>query len=99
MGNGDGAEGGVERLRGVALELLTAVDEGRPAGGIARELAVEVLRAMAPDSAPWRKAVEVLEGGPLRMRRAVDLAGLVLDAIGAELAADEHQQEHGKAAG
>lgn len=34
---------------------------------------------MAPDSAPWRKAIEVLEGGPLRLRRAVDLAGLVLE--------------------
>jgi len=84
-------EGPVEGLRGVALELLTAVDDGRPAGGIARGFAVEVLRSMAPDSAPWRKAVEVLEGGPFRMRRAVDLAGLVLDATAGELAADGHQ--------
>ena len=96
MGNSPDVEG----LRGVALELLTAVDEGRPAGPVARELAVEVLRQTAPDSAGWTKAVEVLEGGPLRMRRAVDLAGLVLDVIGEELAAGEHQQQaSGRAAG
>lgn len=67
-------------LRGLALDLLRAVDEGLPAGAAARELAVEVLRRSAPDTAAWTKAVDVLEGGPLRARRAVELAGLVLDA-------------------
>ena len=63
-----------------ALALLRAVDEGTPAGDLARALALDVLRAAAPDSAPWRRAVAVLEGGPLRMRHAVELAGLTLDA-------------------
>lgn len=72
---------GEGRLRALALDLLGAVDEGRPAGPVARDLAVEVLRQLVPDSAGWAKALDVLEGGALRVRRAVDLAGLVLDAI------------------
>lgn len=67
-------------LSSLALDLLHAVDDGHPAAPIARELAVEVLRRSPPDSPPWCKAVEVLDGGPLRVRRAVDLAGMVLDA-------------------
>ena len=67
-------------LRGVAVELLRAVDEGTPAGGVARALALDVLRVAAPDSAAWARAVAVLEGGPLRMRHAVELAGLVMEA-------------------
>ena len=70
-----------EGLRGVALDLLHAVDEGHPVAAPARALAVEVLRTMAPDSAPWLLAVTVLEGGPLRARNAVELAGVVLDAL------------------
>jgi hypothetical protein len=49
---------------------------------MARELAIEVLRYAAPHSAPSWRAVAVLEGGTLRMRHAVELAGLVLDATG-----------------
>ena len=67
------------RLAELALALLQAVDEGRAAGPFVRELAVGVLRATAPSSAPWTLAVALLEGGPLRMRRAVDLAGLVME--------------------
>ena len=77
---------GVEAL---ALGVLRAVDEGLPAGDIARELALAVLRSEASDSAPWVRAVAVLEGGALRMRHAVELAGVVLEAVGAELVADE----------
>lgn len=68
-------------LSSCALALLHAVDEGTPAGPIARELAVAVLRRCPPDSPPWSLAVAVLDGGPFRMRRAVELAGLVLDAV------------------
>jgi hypothetical protein len=64
----------------LALDLLGAVDEGRPAGPLARGLAVEVLRRAAPDTAPWLRALDVLEAGALRVRVAVELAGLVLDA-------------------
>ncbi len=71
-----------EALRGVALDLLHAVDEGHPVAAPARALAVEALRSTAPDSAPWLLAVTVLEGGPLRARNAVELAGVVLDALG-----------------
>ncbi len=67
-------------VRGRALDLLRAVDEGAPAGELARALALDVLRVAAPDSAEWSRAVAVLEGGPLRMRHAVELAGLVFDA-------------------
>ena len=63
-----------------AMELLRAVDEGTPAGELARALALDVLRSAAPDSAPWSRAVAVVEGGPLRMRHAVELAGLVMEA-------------------
>ena len=49
---------------------------------MARELAIEVLRYAASDATPWRRAVAVLEGGALRMRHAVELAGLVIDAVG-----------------
>lgn len=49
---------------------------------MARELAIEVLWYAAPYSAPWWRSVAVLEGGTLRMRHAVELAGLVLDATG-----------------
>jgi len=63
-----------------AMELLRAVDEGTPAGELARALALDVLRSAAPDSAPWSRAVAILEGGPLRMRHAVELAGLVMEA-------------------
>ncbi len=67
-----------------AIELLRAVDEGTAAGAPARELAMEVLRRAVPDSAAWTRAVAVLEGGPMKMRDAVTLAGEVLDAVGAE---------------
>jgi hypothetical protein len=68
-------------LRPLALELLTAVDEGRPAGDLARSLALDVLRAAAPDTVAWNIAVRVLEGGPLRIRHAVELAGLVVEGV------------------
>ncbi len=78
-------------LADVALGLLRAVDEGRPAGPMARGLALEVLRRSTPDSAPWLRAVDVLESGALRVRVAVDLAGLLLDA--AEQAVDQDRGE------
>ncbi len=81
-----------EALRVAALDFLRAVDEGQPARPLARELAVEVLRRAAPDSAPWLRAVDALEAGALRVRVAVDLAGLVLDA---ERVADEAQRAAG----
>lgn len=68
-------------LRARSEELLRAVDEGTPAGELARALALDVLRSAAPDSAPWSRAVAILEGGPLRMRHAVELAGLVMEAM------------------
>lgn len=74
-------------LRGTALDLLRAVDEGTPAGDLARALALDVLRVAAPDSPTWHRAVAVLEGGPLRMRHAVELAGLVMDATEERVAA------------
>jgi hypothetical protein len=69
-----------EHLQGLAVELLRAVDEGTPGGELARALALDVLRVAPADSPPWHRAVAVLEGGPLRMRHAVELAGLVMDA-------------------
>jgi hypothetical protein len=71
---------------GLAVALLEAVDIGAPAGQLARALALDVLRVATPDSAPWARAVAVLEGGPLRMRHAVELAGLVVDALPAVVA-------------
>jgi len=71
-------------LHNAALDLLRAVDDGHPIGAPARALAVEVLRSTAPDSPPWHLAVTVLEGGPLRARNAVELAGRVLDALDVE---------------
>ena len=65
----------------LAMELLLAIDEGRPAGDVARALALAVLTVEAPGSAPWTAAVAVLEGGPLRVRRAVMLAGEILDGV------------------
>ena len=62
-----------------ALALLEAVDEGRPAGDLCRALALAVLASETPGEAPWTAAVEVIEGGPLRIRRAVALAGMILD--------------------
>lgn len=76
--------GGLGVARDLAEGFLRAVDEGHPAGPLARTLSVEVLRSMAADSAPWVLAVEVLEGGPLRMRRAVELAGQVFEAAEVE---------------
>jgi len=73
---GGGVRDGVD---GIALELLLAVDEGRPAGDAARALAVAVLATEAPGSSRWGAAVAVLEGGPLRVRRAVMLAGELLE--------------------
>lgn len=67
-------------LDALALDLLGAVDEGRPAAPLARELAVATLRSSTPDTAPWLRALDVLEAGALRVRVAVDLAGLLLDA-------------------
>lgn len=66
-------------LAPLAAQFLRAVDVGEPAGGLARQLALAVLRVTAPDSPAWNRAVEVLEGGPLRMRHAVELAGDVID--------------------
>lgn len=37
-------------------------------------------RVWVGGSAPWSRAVAVVEGGPLRMRHAVELAGLVMEA-------------------
>lgn len=73
-----------DSLRRVSLALLAAVDEGLPVAAVARDLAVEALRQCPADTAPWRLAVAVLDGGPLRARRAVELAGLVLDGIDAD---------------
>ena len=67
----------------ISEELLRAIDEGRPAGDTARTLALEVLRTLPADSVPWQRAVAFLEGGALRMRHAVELAGAVLDAVAA----------------
>ncbi len=78
-------------LHDVALVLLRAVDEGLPAASPARDLALVVLRSAAPDSAPWALAVKVLEGGPLRARHAVELAGGVLDTIAASAFDDTAQ--------
>jgi hypothetical protein len=72
---------GDEGLRATSVQLLRAVDEGAPAGELARALALDVLRVAAPDSPEWARAVAVIEGGPLRMRRAVELAGLVVEAV------------------
>ena len=55
-----------------ARVMKATEDDGR--------LALDVLRSAPADSAPWARAVAVLEGGPLRMRHAVELAGLVVDA-------------------
>jgi hypothetical protein len=63
-----------------AATLLRAVDEGLPTREPARALAITVLRKAHPDSRAWALAVAVLEGGPLRARNAVDLAGEVVDA-------------------
>ncbi len=67
-----------EGLEGVALALLAAVDEGAPAADLARALAVAVLAVEPPGSARWSTALAVMEGGALRTRRAVMLAGEVL---------------------
>nr|MBK7065272.1 hypothetical protein [Deltaproteobacteria bacterium] len=64
-------------------EGVGAAPRGRrrhPGRELARALALDVLRSAAPDSAPWSRAVAVVEGGPLRMRHAVELAGLVMEA-------------------
>ncbi|MDB4931239.1 MAG: hypothetical protein JWM10_3723 [Myxococcaceae bacterium] len=65
-----------------AISLLRAVDEGTPTREPARALAIAVLKQADPDSQAWARAVAVLEGGPLRARHAVDLAGDVVDAAG-----------------
>lgn len=68
-----------EHLRALALEMLSAVDRGAPAGDLARSLAVEVLRGVPPTGEAWALALSVVEGGPLKMRRAVELAGWVVE--------------------
>lgn len=65
----------------LALGVLRAVDEGAPAGAMARQLALDVLRVAPADGALWQRAVAVIEGGALRMRHAVELAGMVVDAV------------------
>jgi len=72
-------------LQRFALDLLRAVDEGLPCAESARALAVEALRRMPPDSRGWNLALSIVDGGPLRARRAVDLAGLVLDEAAADV--------------
>ena len=67
-----------EGLDALALAVLCAVDEGTPAGLPARALALAVLATEPPGSPRWTAAVEIIEGGPLRVRRAVMLAGEVL---------------------
>ena len=84
----------IDALRRHAFALLEAIDSGAPIGAPARALAVSTLRVTAPDTAPWWKAIELLEGGPLRARRAVDLAGQVLDALGTSKA-NHHDAEAG----
>lgn len=72
--------GGLCATQAEAEELLRAVDEGKPAGELARALALEVLRGGEVAGEAFHHAVAVLEGGALRMRRAVDLAASVLSA-------------------
>ena len=75
-------EGCPNALKALAVTLLRAIDEGTPAGDPARAFALAVLASTAPMSGIWRSAVEIIEGGPLRMRWAVMLAGEVLgDAV------------------
>ena len=65
-------------LHYLAKFVLEAVDGGAPVGDLARDLAVGALRTAPVDSDPWLHAVAVLEGGPLRIRHAVELAAAVL---------------------
>jgi hypothetical protein len=71
----------LEALRPLALAVLSAVDEGRPVGDAVRALALGVLAATTPGTAPWLAAVALLEPDPQRVRRAVLLAGEVLDEL------------------
>lgn len=76
--NGPSIEPPEGDLEGVAMALLRAVDEGAPAADLARALAVTVLASSPPGSPRWSAALAVMEGGALRTRRAVMLAGEVL---------------------
>ena len=74
--------------RSLAEALLLALEDGAPVAPLARELAVAVLAGTPPGSPPWAKALVVIEGGPARMRHAVELAGWVLDATDDEAVRD-----------
>lgn len=72
------AEGAPGPAQHAAWALLRAVDAGAPAADAARALAVATLAQEPPGSRRWRLALAVMEGGPLRTRRAVVLAGEVV---------------------
>ena len=72
--------GGVCETEADAKELRKALAEERPAGDLGHALALEVLRGGEVMGEAFTLAVAVLEGGPLRIRRAVDLAACVFTA-------------------
>jgi len=75
------AGGALEALANLARETLTAVDEGRPAADLVRALALATLATLPPGASLWLRAAELLETHPQRLRRAVLLAGEVIEAV------------------
>ena len=72
--------GGSTYGMGSVTQLPKALAEERPAGDLGHALALEVLRGGEVMGEAFTLAVAVLEGGPLRIRRAVDLAACVFTA-------------------
>ena len=75
------AGGALEPLARLAREVLAAVDEGRPPGDLVRALALATLATLPPGASLWLRAAELLETHPQRLRRAVLLAGEVIEAV------------------
>ena len=71
----------LEALARLAREVLEAVDEGRPPGDLVRALALATLATLPPGASLWLRAAELLEAHPQRLRRAVLLAGEVIEAV------------------
>jgi hypothetical protein len=75
------AGGAQEALVTLARGVLAAVDEGRPPGDLVRALALATLATIPPGASLWLRAAELLEAHPQRLRRAVLLAGEVIEAV------------------
>ncbi|MEZ4390220.1 MAG: hypothetical protein R3A48_03915 [Polyangiales bacterium] len=76
--------------------MLAAIDEGRAPGDALRSFALATLAASTPGTRVWLRAAELLETHPQRLRRAVLLAGEVVEMMDAQSSSGPRSEREDK---